>query len=206
MVRSLSSRASGGRTDRCSGPDSPAIQALREELVCPGIATVSVPLLLDVDETDPMNGPFSALEFSAALESCNVRSAPGLAGIGYGVLRGMSERARGFVLSLFSRMFVESRFPHSWRETLVTFLPKPGSTKFRPILLTSTLWKTFERMVQKLHVSQSVLSTRPFWDNLWRLPFIGLECLWLMIRTDCFAYCLLLCYFCALFLEGELLI
>ena len=85
-------------THRCSDPDSPAIQALREELVCPGIAPVSVPMLLDVDETDPMNRPFSALEFSAVLESCNVRSASGLDGIGYGVLRGMSEQARGFVL------------------------------------------------------------------------------------------------------------
>ena len=148
-VRSLSSQASGGRTDRCSDPDSPAMQALREELVCPGIAPVSVSMLLDVDETDPMNGSFSALEFSTALESCNVRSAPGLDGIGYGVPRGMSERARGFVFSLFSRMFVESRFPHSWRDTLVTYLPKPGSAKFRPISLTSTLCKTFERMLQK---------------------------------------------------------
>ena len=132
-VKSLSSRASGGRTDRCIDPDSPAMQALREELVSPDVAPVSVPMLLGVDELEPMNGPFSMLEFSAALETCNVRSAPGLDGIGYGVLRGMSKRAKEFVLSLFNRMF----------------LPKPGSTKFRPISLTSTLCKTFERMVQK---------------------------------------------------------
>ena len=50
---------------------------------------------------------------------------------------------------LFNRMFADSRFAHSWRDTLVTFLPKPGSINFRPILLTSTLCKTFERMVQK---------------------------------------------------------
>ena len=54
--------------------------------------------------------PFSALEFSAALESRNFHAAPELDGIGYGVLRGMSERARGFVLSLFRRMFVNSDF------------------------------------------------------------------------------------------------
>ena len=115
------------------------MQALREELVSPGIAPVSVPMLLEVDELEPMNGPFSMLEFSAALETCNFRSAPGLDGIGYGVLRGMSERAEEFILSLFNQMFIESRFPHSWRDTLVTFLPKTGSTKFRLISLTSTL-------------------------------------------------------------------
>ena len=112
-VKSLSLRASGSRTDRCSDPDSPAMQALMEELVSPEIAPVSVPMLLEVDQSEPMNGPFSALEFSAALKSCNVRSAPGYDGIGYGVLRGMSGRAREFVLSLFNRMFIESRFPHS---------------------------------------------------------------------------------------------
>ena len=76
------------------------MQAHREELVSPGIAPVSVAMLLKVDETDPMNGPFSASEFLAALGSCNVRSAPGLDGVRYGVLRGMSERASGSVPSL----------------------------------------------------------------------------------------------------------
>ena len=31
-------------------------------------------MLLEVDETDPMNGHFSGSEFSAALGSCNVSS------------------------------------------------------------------------------------------------------------------------------------
>ena len=44
--------------DLCSDPDSRAMQALKEELVSPGIAPASVPMLLEVDETDPMNGPF----------------------------------------------------------------------------------------------------------------------------------------------------
>ena len=95
------------------------MQALREDLVSPDIAPVSVPMLLEVDESEPMNGPFSTLEFSAALETCNVRSAPGLDGIGYGVLRGMSERAdhRRTVLPqslpMFSRALDELRVP--WR-------------------------------------------------------------------------------------------
>ena len=52
-------------------------------------------------------------------------------------------------MSLFNRMFAASRFPPSWRDTLVTFVPKAGTVKFRPISLTSTLCKTFERLVQK---------------------------------------------------------
>ena len=60
-----------------------------------------------------MNGPFSEQEFYAALGSYNLRSAPGLDGIGYRVLLGLSERDRGFLLFLFNSMFAESRFPPS---------------------------------------------------------------------------------------------
>ena len=159
MVRSLSSRAVGSRTDRCSDPDSPAMRTLRGELVNPGIVPVSVPMLLGVDETDPMDGPFSALEFSAALGSCNARSGRGLDSIGYGVMMGTSEYARGFILFLFKRLFAESKFPPSWCDTLVIFLTKLGSSKFRPISLTSTLCKTFERMVQRRLEFFRVLAT-----------------------------------------------
>ena len=46
-------------------------------------------------------------------------------------------------------MFSDSKFPPSWRDTLVAFVPKVDTDKFRPISLTSTLYKTFERIVQK---------------------------------------------------------
>ena len=36
-VKSLSSRVAGSRTDRVTGPDSTALVALREELVCPSV-------------------------------------------------------------------------------------------------------------------------------------------------------------------------
>ena len=96
-----------------------------------------------------MNHPFTGRELSAALSSCNSRSAPSLDGVGYGILLGLSERARELLLSLFNRMFSTSRFPPSWRDTLVSFVPKAGIDKFRPISLTSTVCKIFERLVQK---------------------------------------------------------
>ena len=61
----------------------------------------------------------------------------------------MSQYARGFILFLFNHMFAEFIFPASWCDTLVIFLPKPGSSKFCPISLTSTLCETFERRVQR---------------------------------------------------------
>ena len=90
-VRSLPSRAGEGCTGRSTDPDSPAILALREALVSPEIVPASVPMLLGADEAVPMNGPSSERDFSAALGSFNVRSAPGLDGIGYKVLPGLSE-------------------------------------------------------------------------------------------------------------------
>ena len=69
--------------------------------------------------------------------------------VGYGVLLGLSEQARGFLLPLFIWIVSVSRLPRSWGDTLVTFVPKAGSDKFRPISLTSTLCKTFERLIQK---------------------------------------------------------
>ena len=69
MIRSLSLQAVGGCTDQCFDPDLPAMRTLKGELVNPGIVPVSFPMLLGVDETDPMNGPFSRLEFSAAFGS-----------------------------------------------------------------------------------------------------------------------------------------
>ena len=148
-VKSMSSRVAGYRTGRGTDPDSPALEALREELVCPGVPPVEDPMLVDIDDSDPMDFPFTVREFSAALGSCNSRSAPGLDGVGYGVLLDLSERARELLLSLFNRMFSTSRFPPSWRDTLVSFVPKAGTDKFRPISLTSTLCETFERLVQK---------------------------------------------------------
>ena len=115
------------------------MRALREELVCPGMT--------DVDDADLINWPFSDREFSAALSFCNARSALGLDGVGFGVF--LSERARGFLLSLFNLMLSVFSFPLSWGDTLMNFVAKASSDKFRPILLTSTLCKIFERLIQK---------------------------------------------------------
>ena len=131
-VKSLSSHIAGSRTDRVTDPNSLALVALREELVCPSVLPVEIPMFSDVDDTHHMNQSFSGREFSAALSSCNVRSAPGLNGVGYGALLGLSERSKEFLLSLYNRMFSVSRFPPSWGDTLVSFVQRPAPTNFDP--------------------------------------------------------------------------
>ena len=64
-------------------------------------------------------------------------------------LLGLSERSKEFLLSLFNHMFSVSRFPPSWGDSLVSFVPKADTDKYRPISLTSTFCKTFERLIQK---------------------------------------------------------
>ena len=47
------------RSDRITGPNSPAFRALREELICSHIPPVDIPLLTEVDRFDSINGLFS---------------------------------------------------------------------------------------------------------------------------------------------------
>lgn len=76
-------------------------------------------------------------------------SAPGLDGISYAVIRKLPQITSDLLLELFNRFFLGSEFPTDWRNTNVIFIPKPGGKSFRPISLTSTLCKLFERIVHK---------------------------------------------------------
>ena len=99
---------------------------------------MEIPLFTEVDESNPMNGPFSEQEFFAALRSCNTRSVPGFNGISYETFLGLLDRSncsRVFLLLIF----LEYSFSPSWMDTSVCFIPKPGSYGFRPISFTSAI-------------------------------------------------------------------
>ena len=141
------------RVSGCSGgtnsPDSPEFRAMQDELVQPWRLPVDLPRIESVDETDLMNSLFSLREFSAALASCGMHTAPSLDGVEYRVVRGLSCLSHEFLLVLFKCMFRDSLFPESWRDSRVVFILKTGTGKFRPISLTPTLCKLFERLVQR---------------------------------------------------------
>ena len=98
---------------------------------------------------DPLDEPFTRSEFDSALGACRARSAPGLDGMSYEILRKFSDGMYSFMLCLFNCMFRDSSFSSSWRDTYVIFLPKPGGRGHRPISLTSSISKLFERMVHR---------------------------------------------------------
>ena len=88
-IMSLFARSGASRIDRTTDPSSPIFQTLREELICPHIPPVDIPLITEVDESNPINGPLSDRKLSATLGSYNVRLAPGLNGVSYGTLLGL---------------------------------------------------------------------------------------------------------------------
>ena len=68
-------------------------------------------MIIEVDELDLKNGPFSRSAFSVALRTRNVRSALGLDGIDYGTLLALSDRLRDYLWTFCNRMFRDSLYP-----------------------------------------------------------------------------------------------
>ena len=87
-----------GGSLNCTGvtnaPGSPEFRAMQDELVQPWREPIALPVIESFDESDLMNAPFSPREFSAALASCGVRTAPGLDGVEYRVVRGLPSLSR----------------------------------------------------------------------------------------------------------------
>ena len=148
-IRALASRSEALRTNVVTDVDSAELRALRDELVRDDVPPLDISLKKVGMVDDPLDEPFSLGEFDSALGSCRAGSAPGLGGISYEILRKFSDKMYLFVLFLFNCMFRDSSFPSSWRDTYVIFIPKPGGKGHRPISLTSSISKSFERKVHR---------------------------------------------------------
>ena len=70
------------------------------------------------------------------------------------MLKHLPENALSTLLHIFNDIWATGVFPDSWRLATVILIPKPGKdhaepTDYRPIALTSCLFKTLERMINK---------------------------------------------------------
>ena len=122
MIRALASRSGALRTNVVTDMISAELRALRGDLVRKDVPPVDIPLREAGLGDEPLDELFSRGEFDSAMEACRARSASGLDGISYEILRRFSDKTCSFLLSLFNRMFRASSFPSSWRETYVIFI------------------------------------------------------------------------------------
>ena len=110
-IRALASRSEALRTNLVTDVDSVKLRAIRYELVREDVPPVDISLKEVGMVDDPLDEPFSRSEFDSATESCQDRSAPGLKGITYEILRKFSDKMYSFVLFSFNCMFRDSSFP-----------------------------------------------------------------------------------------------
>ena len=81
-------------------------------------------------------------------------SSPGPDQIHYEILRHLPIETLHILLDIINETWKSDTFPESWREALIISIPKPGKDNFnhlnyRPIVLTSCVCKTVERMVNE---------------------------------------------------------
>lgn len=75
-------------------------------------------------------------------------SAPGRDGIDFEVIYKLLIPWKLLLVDIYNEMYLENKFPESWKEAYVYFIPKSDGVNFRPISLTSCLCKLFETMVK----------------------------------------------------------
>ena len=97
------------------------------------------------------NLPFSVAELKQSLQRAN-DSATSLDQVHYQLLTHLPNSALSVLLKVYNHMWESGCFLPSWREAVVIPIPKPDEDhsdpgNFRPVVLTSCLCKTVERMI-----------------------------------------------------------
>lgn len=132
---------------------SPVTIAIFQRLAKPtrtSVAEFSIPP--DTDNLE-INEPFSWEELQHALSRSNGKSA-GPDDLGYPLLKKLPLEGKCCMLEMLNQLWVSDTYPTLWKESLVVPIPKAnekdrGTSKFRPIALTSCMAKVFERMVNR---------------------------------------------------------
>ena len=81
------------------------------------------------------------------LQKSKEKSAPGIDGIDYNLIKHFKERSTNYLLTLYNEILQSQTFPAEWTNYLIFFIPKSDSTKFRPISLAPCLLKILETMI-----------------------------------------------------------
>ncbi len=100
------------------------------------------------------------------LRRVNVRKAAGPDGITGRVLRSCADQLAGLFTSIFNESLATSVVPTPFKKSVIIPVPKNSKPSclndYRPVALTSTVMKVFERLLKK-HICSSIPAT---WDPL----------------------------------------
>ncbi len=101
-------------------------------------------------------------EVRRELRRVNVRKAPGPDGITGRVLRSCADQLAGLFTSIFNESLATSVVPTSFKKSVIIPVPKNSKPSclndYRPVALTSTAMKVFERLLKK-HICSSIPAT-----------------------------------------------
>ncbi len=101
-------------------------------------------------------------EVRRELRRVNVRKAAGPDGITGRVLRSCANQLAGLFTSIFKESLATSVVPTSFKKSVIIPVPKNSKPSclndYRPVALTSTVMKVFERLLKK-HICSSIPAT-----------------------------------------------
>ena len=117
-----------------------------ESLVAKQPGDSKIKLNFKSDDTEQYKMEFNLKELQKALKKCH-DTAVGGDDIHYQFLKHLPLRSLDCLLSIFNHVWKTDILPESWKEAIVTPIPKPGKdssnpANYRPIALTSCICKT----------------------------------------------------------------
>lgn len=104
------------------------------------------------DSEDPAASDFTLAELISAIEKVKANTAPGHDGLPYAVFRNLEGAALESLLETFNEVWRTGFIPPDWKHSIVVPIPKTGQpptslSALRPISLTPTICKLYERLV-----------------------------------------------------------
>ena len=103
-------------------------------------------------DASPLVAPPTVDEVADHLSKCKTRSAAGLDGVGYALLKKAPMSYLAYIAKFFGACIRIGYFPKAWKHAKVIMVPKPNkdtssAKNYRPISLLSCLGKLFERLL-----------------------------------------------------------
>ena len=97
---------------------------------------------------DFFSSAFNFLEFNTALSSTKDKSACGMDGIDYQIIKKLPIKYRLLLLDIYNALYKSGDYPDNWKKSFVHFIPKSAIKVVRPIALTSCMCKLFESLIK----------------------------------------------------------